>query len=376
MADQLGYASTEDDSSDDERVVVADGSRSRAALPPPEPTADEEEGEEADDLAVAALAAQQDREAYAKQVVPDEARGVTRAALLASRGGASSSSSGVPAFFLEVAQLAEDDDDLQSSSGEEDNEPESVLRGGEEEEGVMDGAKVAGRLLAVPSEYRSKHEAPPELSLRDGSVPTERVAPPDPALLARVLGGGKASMELAGEVKHLSLEEGIVVVQGVSLAASSTRMVYGATGMTGVLDEGSWLFSAERQFVGRIGEVFGPVSEPLYVLVLPQEHRHIDLSPGTRLFAAMGSEPLTKFVSPELCLVKGSDASNWHDEEPAAGEDEEFSDDEKEAEAKRRKRRSHNKNARMSDMDVAAMAASSVSMGGFAPFLQSMKNAH
>lgn len=74
----------------------------------------------------------------------------------------------------------------------------------------------------------------------------------------------------------------------------------------------------DRACLGAVAEIFGPIYEPLYILRFESQS---DIDPravvGAPIFFA--SEAAKK-VDQAACLVKGSDASNIHDEEP--GEDE------------------------------------------------------
>ncbi|CAK4717495.1 hypothetical protein AeNC1_008406 [Aphanomyces euteiches] len=102
------------------------------------------------------------------------------------------------------------------------------------------------------------------------------------------------------------------------------------------LDEGSVLCLTNRQVLGCVDEVFGPVSLPLYLIRFETAE---DIPEAATLHADVfyATEHAT-YVQPEKCRVKGSDASNLYDEEP--GDDEmEFSDDEAEQSAKRSKRK-------------------------------------
>ena len=89
--------------------------------------------------------------------------------------------------------------------------------------------------------------------------------------------------------------------------------------------------------VGRIEEIFGPVARPNYSLRFADQATldALGLRPGMRLYAAVEQ---ANFLSTTVIMqssLRGSDASDFHDEEPPA-EELEFSDDEAEAEAKRR----------------------------------------
>lgn len=101
-----------------------------------------------------------------------------------------------------------------------------------------------------------------------------------------------------------------------------------------VLDTGSVLCTAERVVIGAIAETIGKVLQPMYTVMFstPEDVKELGITAGTKVFYPVDH---AKFVFTQpLRNVKGSDASNIHDEEVA--EDEmEFSDDEKEADHKK-----------------------------------------
>lgn len=101
-----------------------------------------------------------------------------------------------------------------------------------------------------------------------------------------------------------------------------------------VLDSGSVLCTAERVVIGVVSETIGKVLQPMYTVRFTSEDeiKELGLEVGTKLFYPVDHASYV-FTEP-LKNMKGSDASNLHDEE--VGDDEmEFSDDEKEAEYKR-----------------------------------------
>jgi hypothetical protein len=89
--------------------------------------------------------------------------------------------------------------------------------------------------------------------------------------------------------------------------------------------------------VGRIEEIFGPVARPNYSLRFADQATldALGLRPGMRLYAAVEQANFLSTTAIMQSSLRGSDASDFHDEEPPA-EELEFSDDEAEAEAKRR----------------------------------------
>ncbi|WYZ46024.1 hypothetical protein EsH8_IX_000249 [Colletotrichum jinshuiense] len=101
-----------------------------------------------------------------------------------------------------------------------------------------------------------------------------------------------------------------------------------------VLDSGSVLCTADRKVFGVVWETIGKVLQPMYTVMLStaEEIKEAGLEVGTKVYYPAAHATFV-FTQP-LKSLKGSDASNIHDEEVA--EDEmEFSDDEKEAEHKR-----------------------------------------
>ncbi|KAG5972905.1 hypothetical protein E4U55_000709 [Claviceps digitariae] len=112
-----------------------------------------------------------------------------------------------------------------------------------------------------------------------------------------------------------------------------------------VLDTGSVLCTADRKVVGVVAETIGKVLQPMYTAYFSsaEEIKELGLEVGTKLFYPVDHASYV-FTEP-LKNLKGSDASNIHDEE--VGDDEmEFSDDEKEAEYKKAKKQKHKDKSR------------------------------
>ena len=105
------------------------------------------------------------------------------------------------------------------------------------------------------------------------------------------------------------------------------------------LDEETILFDSNRKCLGKIFEVFGPVTSPFYSIRFNNSKEIKDncliVQKGNFIFYAPDSTKLTKFIFnvDDLRRVKGSDASWNHDNEPPA-ENLEYSDDENEQQAK------------------------------------------
>eukprot|EP01039_Chlorochromonas_danica_P007587 gene7588-8387_t len=108
------------------------------------------------------------------------------------------------------------------------------------------------------------------------------------------------------------------------------------------LKEGSLLCSEEGAVLGAVQEVFGPVTEPFYIVRFPKDSVTTAITtlftPNTTVYTAKEHASfLTASDVQALKTIKGSDASNAFDEEP--GEDEvEYSDDEEEQAAKKAKK--------------------------------------
>ncbi|KAI0161820.1 NAF1-domain-containing protein [Hypoxylon sp. FL1284] len=109
------------------------------------------------------------------------------------------------------------------------------------------------------------------------------------------------------------------------------------TGEFGVLDTGSVLAKEDRTVIAAVADLIGNVLEPRYTARFTNdaEIKALGLEVGTKVFYP--PKHVSYVFTQALRQQKGTDASNWHDEEP--GDDEmEFSDDEKEAEYKRQQK--------------------------------------
>lgn len=96
---------------------------------------------------------------------------------------------------------------------------------------------------------------------------------------------------------------------------------------TRVLDCGSLLVFEDRKNLGFIADTFGPVVCPMFCVRFrtSKDLEDAGVSPGRSVFLV---QKHAKYVFGDTLLVKGTDASNIHDEEQSETE---FSDDEKEA---------------------------------------------
>lgn len=145
-------------------------------------------------------------------------------------------------------------------------------------------------------------------------LPEEVVPKPDVTITAEM------KMEELGSIEH--------IVENMALVKAIT------TGEYQVLDSGSVLCTSERVVIGVVAETIGKVLQPMYTVRFTSEDeiKELGLEVGTKVYYPVDHASYV-FTEP-LKNLKGSDASNLHDEE--VGDDEmEFSDDEKEAEYKR-----------------------------------------
>ena len=193
----------------------------------------------------------------------------------------------------------------------------------------------------------------------------------------------------AGHVQHFMVEERIMVVQ--SLGDSPL-----------LLEEGNLLVLKDPEWIplGKILEVFGPVSQPMYSIRLPEpvgsstEQAKVEdpWSPSGRHTKWIQQQqqtynPVTVHYLPEQATLvdthmllsqrqRGCDASNIHDEEVTTEMD--FSDDEQERQfSKQRRRKPGNNNNNSNRLHrgergdgkaapvVQVVAPSSVTPGGF-----------
>ncbi|KAL2102638.1 hypothetical protein ACEWY4_001806 [Coilia grayii] len=113
------------------------------------------------------------------------------------------------------------------------------------------------------------------------------------------------------------------------------------------LNDDSVVFSADREAVGKVFEVFGPVVQPFYVLRFNSDKDIAEKRLRTRdtVYFAPGMKDLTDYIfTDRLRQLQGSDASWKNDQEPPP-EALDYSDDEKEAQAKRKMKAQRQENA-------------------------------
>ncbi|EGD95191.1 hypothetical protein TESG_02683 [Trichophyton tonsurans CBS 112818] len=204
---------------------------------------------------------------------------------------------------------SESSTDSDSSDSDEDDDDDYELLGPEEqarllmaaEGGSDDEAGDSGR--AVITEVRTANEKPDEI-----------VPMPDITITPEM------KVEMLGNVE--SIVDNVVLVRA------------NISGEYQVLETGSVLCSVNLKVIGVVSETLGRVQQPLYTVRFPNAEavKEAGLEKETPVFYVVDHSTFV-FTQP-LRGLKGSDASNLHDEE--VGDDQiEFSDDEAEAEYKR-----------------------------------------
>ncbi|THV07483.1 NAF1-domain-containing protein [Dendrothele bispora CBS 962.96] len=139
--------------------------------------------------------------------------------------------------------------------------------------------------------------------------------------------GEDEQLEKVGEIMGILESENLVIVKGdpvVDIVKATDR----------ALDSDTLLFFEDRKVLGYVFETFGPTTQPMYQIKFNSSYP-LDLE-KIRISRPVFHVPQrSHFVwVRQLAVLKGSDASNMNDEEPADHELD-FSDDEAEAEFKR-----------------------------------------
>ncbi|KAH8110628.1 NAF1-domain-containing protein [Phellopilus nigrolimitatus] len=136
-------------------------------------------------------------------------------------------------------------------------------------------------------------------------------------------------LEKVGEI--MGVIDNVVIVKGLASQIENRASER-------ALDTESLLVFEDRKVLGYIHETFGPTHQPLYQVKFPTA-ASIDKEIATISRPVFHIPPRSNFVFPsQLRKLKGSDASNVHDEE-INDEEVEFSDDEAEAAYKQQRRR-------------------------------------
>jgi H/ACA ribonucleoprotein complex non-core subunit NAF1 len=202
-----------------------------------------------------------------------------------------------------------DSDSSSDTTSDEDEDypmldPEEAIRMLIEADGVSDDERGISKVNGGTGGLRTANERPEEIVPRPDIVVTEEM-----------------SIEELGNIEF--------AVEGTILIKATISGEYQ------VLESGSLICLKDRSVVGVIADLIGRVEEPRYTVRFTNDDELAAAGVseiGTTVFYVPQHSTFV-FTQP-LKAVKGSDASNFHDEE--VGEDEmEFSDDEAEADHKR-----------------------------------------
>ncbi|KAI1373857.1 NAF1-domain-containing protein [Hypoxylon crocopeplum] len=211
-------------------------------------------------------------------------------------------------------ESSSDSSDTGGSDDESEGEANYELLGPEEtarllmemEGGSDDEGEGKAKGSGSGAQVRTKHELPEEV-----------VPKPDVVITPEM------------DIIELGLVEHIV--ENTVLVKANT------TGEYQVIDTGSVLCTEDRTVVAAVADLIGNVQQPRYTARFTNEEeiKSFGLELGAKVFYPPSHASYV--FTQALRQQKGTDASNWHDEE--AGDDEmEFSDDEKEAEYKRQQK--------------------------------------
>ncbi|KAG7884915.1 hypothetical protein KL938_001172 [Ogataea parapolymorpha] len=207
---------------------------------------------------------------------------------------------------------SDSDSDSESGSDSEstsDSSSDSSSASESEEEGEVEVSDNESDVSAEPIKSKNEQE---EEGLE---LPEDFSIPPD------------APIEYIGNITAL-VERSIVIKASVS-------------GEIRVLKDGSILCLEDRTLVGPLFETFGRIQSPSYRVKFKTEDKFEAFKDkkGAKVFYVV---PESEFVlTSQIKTIKGSDASNWNDEE-IPEEEQEFSDDEKEAAMKALRKRKKN----------------------------------
>ena len=214
-------------------------------------------------------------------------------------------------FEMDSSPYVSSTDDSSDSSSDDDDE--------DDDDYVMLGPAEQARLL-MEGDGGSEDEGARK-STGDPQLRTANEKPDEVVQVPNVTVTENTKIEELGNVEH--------TIENVILISAKTSGEYR------VLESGSVLCLGQKTIIGVVSETLGRVQQPFYSVRFPNPSAIEDagISKGTTIFYIPEH---SKFVFTQaLKAVKGSDASNIHDEEIGA-EEVEFSDDEAEAEHKRR----------------------------------------
>lgn len=206
------------------------------------------------------------------------------------------------------------------SEDSEDNQSESDSSDSSEDSSDSDDDKAQDRLGEDSDE---------EMSSGPIKSKNELINPPAPTVPSNFSLTSDMAIEPIGEL--------------VSLVENTAIVKASVSGEFRILNEESILCFEDRQLLGVLYETFGRVESPMYTVKFDtaEELKTLASKLHQKVFYVV---PASSFLYTEqVRQVKGSDASNLHDEE-IPEEEQEFSDDEKEMQSKasaKKRKRSH-----------------------------------
>lgn len=257
--------------------------------------------------------------------------------------------------------VADESQDVNTADGDNDDD-ESDVDLEEQLRQMVDVEEEAPVSTATDSRPRTAHEIDPYSSSQDA---LEFLFDVSEGEKLRLMNLTRHHLKIAGNVRHLLPSERTVVIQskpGEAVLEEGTILVVCTT----LVDETS--LDSKIIPLGRVLEVFGPVSQPLYSVRLPEplpietseavDMKDAQITKEYDPWAETGN--FTKLLRrdtnafpiyyvPEGVRVidramimkasgRGSDASNFYDEEITNANDLDYSDDEQERMAKRKGR--------------------------------------
>lgn len=225
-----------------------------------------------------------------------------------------------PIQTSEPAEWQNDSTDMDSSSSSSDSNSSSSVGGDDEDYEFLDAEEQA-RILMRGDGGDDDDGANQNGKGSGGQLRTANERPEEKVERPNVV--------VTPEMQILELGIAENVVENYLLIKATI------SGETQVLESGSVLCLEDRTVIGAVAETLGRVESPLYSVAFSSaaEVEQYGVTKGTRIYYVV-EHAYYVFTQP-LKMLKGSDASNQHDEE-VGHEELEFSDDEAEAEYKRK----------------------------------------
>ncbi|KAL5506646.1 hypothetical protein EMCRGX_G008349 [Ephydatia muelleri] len=146
----------------------------------------------------------------------------------------------------------------------------------------------------------------------------------------------------SGDMKDLSATHPLVLVMSALMGMGKCyllRVVIEAQAEASPVNEGTVVWSQEKECLGEIFETFGPVKNPFYSLLINSEQElGPSLAPGQLIYVVSNNQSLTSYVfTAELMKQRGCDAS-WRGDIEVPSEMQEHSDDDAECKSKKKDR--------------------------------------